>query len=93
LQYFAPSDNLRTDLVQETGLSSKSIKKLLAQPADTKVKTVSFWLVDTGEHEVKLDYESSDHGWFTVNEALLLQLYPGTKTFFEKVNSGEISLQ
>lgn len=80
------------EVMEETGVPVKPIKSVLTQPADTKVKTVSFWLVETDEHQIKLDEESSDFGWFTVDEALNLKLYPGTKTFFEKVKSGEINL-
>ncbi|MDP4038559.1 MAG: NUDIX domain-containing protein, partial [bacterium] len=78
-------DGVVREVKEETGIAAKPIKKVLTQPADTKVKTVSFWLVETDEHEVKLDEESSDHGWFSVDEALSLKLYPGTKIFFEKV--------
>jgi 8-oxo-dGTP pyrophosphatase MutT (NUDIX family) len=78
---------------EETGLNIQPVRKVLTQPADTKVKTVSFWLVDTLPGEITLDTEeSSNYGWFTVDEALSLTLYPGTKLFFEKVLSGEIDL-
>lgn len=77
---------------EETGLQVKPVRKVLTQPADTKVKTVSFWLVDTLAGEITLDDESSAYGWFTVDEALALTLYPGTKLFFEKVAKSEINL-
>lgn len=79
---------------EETGLEVKPVKKLLTQPADTKVKTVSFWLVSLLGGEITIDTsETSNHGWFTVDEALNMKLYPGTKLFFEKVKTGEISLE
>ncbi len=80
------------EVKEETGLSVTPIKSVLTQPADTKVKTVSFWVVEATSGEVVLDEESSDYGWFTVSEALGLKLYPGTKTFFEKVSTGELAL-
>jgi ADP-ribose pyrophosphatase YjhB (NUDIX family) len=78
---------------EETGLSVEPVRKVFTQPADTKVKTVSFWLVKTiGNSRVTLDEESSRSGWFTINEALKISLYPGTKTFFEKVLAGEVDI-
>jgi 8-oxo-dGTP pyrophosphatase MutT (NUDIX family) len=78
---------------EETGLQVEPVRKVLTQAADTKVKTVSFWLVDTLSTQVNLDTEeSSDYGWFTIEEALKLTLYPGTKLFFEKVLRDEVKL-
>lgn len=77
---------------EETGLTVQPIGKLLTQAADTKVKTVSFWLVEVGSGEVRLNEESSEFGWFSLDEARKLELYPGTKIFFDKVAAGEISL-
>ncbi len=80
------------EVYEETRLHVRPIKTVLTQPADTKVKTVSFWLVECDDTGVELDEESSDYGWFSSKEAIKLNLYPGTKIFFEKVMSGEISL-
>lgn len=80
------------EVKEETGLDAKPLKALLTQPADTKVKTVSFWLVETEGHEVQIDEESLRFGWFSLKEASQLLLYPGTKIFFEKVAKGEINL-
>lgn len=77
---------------EETGLEVTPIRAVLTQPADTKVKTVSFWLVESNDTVVQLDEESSNFGWFTPEEALELLLYPGTRLFFEKVVRKEISL-
>lgn len=78
---------------EETGLQVKPVRKILTQPADTKVKTVSFWLVETLSDEINLDTEeSSNYGWFTIEQALGLTLYPGTKLFFEKVLANEVAL-
>jgi len=78
---------------EETGLKVAPVRKVLTQPADTKVKTVSFWLVDTLSRKINIDTEeSSNYGWFTVEEALKLTSYPGTKLFFEKVLRNEINL-
>lgn len=78
---------------EETGLIVRPVRVLLTQPADTKVKTVSFWLVDYIGGEMQIDSsESSDYGWFTLQEALAMNLYPGTQIFFEKIASGEIEI-
>lgn len=58
-----------------------------------KLKTVSFWLVSADKTGVTLDEESSASGWFTIDEALQLPLYPGTKSFFEMVKRGEVELE
>lgn len=80
------------EVKEETGLTVIPIRKVLTQPADTKVKTVSFWVVDSMSDVPKLNEESSSFGWFSVDEALGLTLYPGTKLFFEKVKAGEVEL-
>ena len=79
---------------EETGLKVSPVRKLLTQPADTKVKTVSFWVVNLIGGEMKIDAnETSNHDWFTIDEALKEKLYPGTRLFFEKVASGEINIE
>lgn len=79
------------EVFEETNLNSKPIKKLWTTKADTKVKTVSFWLVELIGGEIQIDKsESSRYGWFMLNECLKLKLYPGTKKFFELVKKGEI---
>lgn len=80
------------EVYEETKLHVNPIKSVLTQPADTKVKTVSFWLVECDDTKVELDEESSSYGWFNIADALELKLYPGTRIFFEKVMSGDISL-
>jgi 8-oxo-dGTP diphosphatase len=85
-------DGVIREVKEETGLDVSPVQVILTQPADTKVKTVSFWLVDSTNETVQLDEESSDFGWFSPAEALELQLYPGTKLFFEKVINNEIGL-
>ena len=78
---------------EETGLRVEPVKAVLTQPADTKVKTVSFWLVNLVDGELRVDpAESSSHGWFSIDEALRLKLYPGTQKFFSQVVAGEIEL-
>lgn len=80
------------EVFEETGLTVRPIRKVHTQPADTKVKTVSFWIVETDKSEVLLDEESSRYGWFSFDEVLSLPLYPGTKSFFESVKDGEIAI-
>ena len=80
------------EVKEETGINVVPIKCILTQAADTKVKTVSFWLVSTDQTDVILDDESSASGWFAIDEALELTLYPGTRTFFEKLKSNKIFL-
>ena len=82
------------ETLEETGLTIKPLKRLLTQQADTKVKTVSFWLVDFVSGKLDIDTsETSRFGWFSIDEALKIKLYPGTKLFFEKVKSGELSIE
>jgi ADP-ribose pyrophosphatase YjhB (NUDIX family) len=85
-------NSVKREVKEETGLDVKPLRVVLTQPADTKVKTVSFWLVETRGHTVTLDEESSRFGWYNAEEALQLLLYPGTKLFFEKVVRSEITL-
>ena len=81
------------EVKEEKGLTVTPIRSVRTQPADTKVKTVSFWLVIVDhESQITLDEESSAYGWFMLDEALALPLYPGTQSFFTRVKNGEISL-
>lgn len=89
-----PTDNSEEETVvrevmEETNLRVKPIKKLWTTEADTKIKTVSFWEAELTGGEIKIDpSESSEYGWFTADEALKLKLYPGTKKFLELVKNG-----
>lgn len=83
-------DSVAREALEETGLKVKPVRKLWTTKADTKVDTVSFWLVNAVDGEIKLDKESSGYGWFTPEECLKLKLYPGTRAFFEKVKNKEI---
>ena len=87
-------DAVKRETIEETGLRIAPIRQLLTQPADTKVKTVSFWYCELeGETEVVLDAtESSEYKWCSVDEALALPLYPGTQIFFEKIKNDEIQI-
>lgn len=80
------------EVKEETSLTVAPVRKLYTQAADTKVATVSFWLVDTLAGDINLNAESSASGWYSVRDALALDLFPGTKAFFEKVLLGEISI-
>lgn len=77
------------EVLEETNLKVKPIKKLWTTEADTKIKIVSFWEAELNGGEIKIDpAESSEYRWFTVDEALKLKLYPGTKKFLELVKNG-----
>lgn len=85
-------DAVIREVLEETGLAVKPIKKIWTTTADTKVKTVSFWLAEIISGEIKIDKrESSEYGWFTIDEALKLKLYPGTKKLFTLVKEGGIT--
>ena len=76
---------------EETGITVRPVAKLHTQPADTKIRDVSFWLAEAKNIVVTLDEESSAFAWKTISDALKdLLLYPGTRSFLEKVSNGEI---
>lgn len=82
------------EVKEETNLTVNPIKKVWTTAADTKIKTVSFWLTEIIEGEIKIDeQESSEYGWFTVDESLGLKLYPGTKKFFELVKQKILTIK
>jgi len=84
---------VKREVFEETKIRIIPINKVWTTKADTKVKTVSFWLVKYSKGEVKLDEkESSNFGWFTLDEALNLKLYPGTKKLLTLVKSKKIPL-
>ena len=86
-------DGVMRETKEETNLDVRPMKKLITQPADTKVKTVSFWLAEVSGGDLIIDPgEVSESGWFSLEESLKLNLYPGTRIFFEKVKSGDIEL-
>jgi 8-oxo-dGTP pyrophosphatase MutT (NUDIX family) len=85
-------DSVIREVKEETGLLVRPVRKLLTQPADTKISTVSFWVVSSTPGIPILNEESSSFGWFNMDKLLNLRLYPGTRSFFEKVKTGEIEL-
>jgi 8-oxo-dGTP pyrophosphatase MutT (NUDIX family) len=85
-------DVIVREVYEETGLRVVPLKKLWTQPADTKIKTVSFWTVSGRTSPISLNDESSAYGWFYIDEALSINLYPGTRHFLEMVKSQVISL-
>jgi 8-oxo-dGTP pyrophosphatase MutT (NUDIX family) len=86
-------DSVIRETYEETGFKVKPLRKLWTTKADTKVKTVSFWLAEIIDGKIKINKkESSNFGWFTINEATTLNLYPGTSSFFKLVKKGEIGI-
>ncbi len=51
------------------------------------------WAPPHGRCEVTDESETSEFGWFSIDEALKIKLYPGTRTFFEKIKAGELPLE
>ncbi|NTV41549.1 MAG: NUDIX domain-containing protein [Candidatus Moranbacteria bacterium] len=85
------NNTVKRETFEETNLRVKPVKKVWTTEADTKTKTISFWLAEIIDGEICLDKdESSEYGWFTLEEALKLKLYPGTERFFTLVKKGSI---
>ena len=79
------------ETIEETGLTVKPLRKMWTIKADVKTDTISFWLAEIVRGKINIDKrESSNHGWFTVDEILNLNLYPGTNKFFRLVKRGKI---
>ena len=84
---------VKREVLEEVNLKVLPLKKVWQTKADTKVKTVSFWLAKVIDGKIKLDKkESSEFGWFTIDEALALDLYPGTRKFFVLLRRGEVEI-
>ena len=84
------------EVKEETAIDVRPVRKILTQAADTKIKTVSFWLVEAAvtQPRVVLDTnESTAYGWFSLTESLELPLYPGTESFFRGLLRGDITLE
>ena len=80
------------EVFEETGLKVKPKKKLWTTKADVKTDTLSFWSVTIKGGKIKIDKEeSSNYGWFTLEELLNLELYPATKKFFTLIKNGKIA--
>ncbi len=81
------------EVFEETNLKVKPMEKLWTTKADTKVKTITFWSTKIIGGHLKIDKrEASDFKWVTQKEALGLELFPGTKKFFEKIKLGKIKI-
>jgi len=73
------------EVKEETGLDVKVLKRIFTMPAEFKARFVHFYLADCVGGDVKLDpSEALSGGWFTVEEALGLDLVKGTRLLFEK---------
>ena len=88
-----PEDILEEESVvretqEEVGLKVMPLRELGKQPADSKVKTVSFWLAKPLEslETVRINAPEEINGikWVSIEEVLAdkIKLYPGTKKFF-----------
>jgi len=81
------------EVLEETSLNVRPIWKLWTTKADTKVESVSFWLVEVISGNIRTDAkESCSHGWFTLDDALKLKLYPGTRRFFTLLKENRIQI-
>jgi 8-oxo-dGTP pyrophosphatase MutT (NUDIX family) len=86
-------DSVIRETLEETGLTVKPLRKIWTTKADVKTDTISFWLAKIVKGKIKIDKrESSNYGWFTINEIFNLNLYPGTRKFFNLVERGEITI-
>jgi ADP-ribose pyrophosphatase YjhB (NUDIX family) len=88
-------DSVIREAKEKAGLAVRPIKKLYTRPADTKAKTVSFWLAElAGAATVRIDpSKSAAFGWYAPEAALKkLKLYPGTRDFLKKVAASEVLL-
>ena len=81
------------EVLEETNLNVRPTRKLWTTKADTKVESVSFWLVEVLGGNIRVDVkESRGHGWFTLEDALKLKLYPGTRRFFILLKENRIQI-
>ena len=81
------------EVLEETNLNVRPIKKLWTTKADRKVDAISFWLVEVLGGNMKMDEkETRNYGWFTLEELLRLRLYPGANRFFVLVKENRIQI-
>jgi len=72
------------EVKEETGLDIKVIGKIFTMPAEFKARFVHFYLADLVGGTMKLDTrEALSGGWFTIEEAMGLDLMKGTRLLFE----------
>ncbi|MCB9285194.1 MAG: HAD hydrolase-like protein [Lewinellaceae bacterium] len=77
------------ETLEECGVLVKPVRKLYTRPADTKIKTVSFWeavLQDQSSSSFTLSEEVSEIGWIHLENIKngTIPLYPGTLDFFDQ---------
>ena len=81
------------EVLEKVNLHVRPVKKLWIAKGDTKVKTLSFWLVEIVSGKVRIDrIKSSDYGWFTFDEVMKLKLFPATKRFFSLAKENKIRI-
>ncbi len=86
-------DCVAREVLEETSLNVRPIRKLWTTKADTKVESVSFWLVEVLGGNIKIDAkESRSQGWFTLDDALKVKLYPGTRRFLTLLKENRIQI-
>jgi phosphoglycolate phosphatase-like HAD superfamily hydrolase/ADP-ribose pyrophosphatase YjhB (NUDIX family) len=77
------------EVCEECGVQVKPTKKVYTRPADTKVKTVSFWLAElSGDNSTPrpANHETDEIAWVSLDAitARQIPLYPGTEDFFHR---------
>ena len=81
------------EVLEKVNLNVKPIKKLWITKGDTKVNTLSFWLVELIDGKIKIDKrKSSNYDWFSLNEIMKLKLYPATKHFFQLIKKNKVKI-
>ena len=76
-------------------LKAKKVAKQYLVALDIGTENIKAFVTQTPNHktknyDVKLNDESSDFGWFSLDEVLNMKLYPGTKSFFIDVKAGRM---
>jgi len=81
------------EVLEKVNLNVKPIKKIWTAKGDTKVKTISFWLVEVIDGKIKINKrKSSNYDWFSLNEIMKLKLYPATKHFFQLLQENKVKI-
>jgi ADP-ribose pyrophosphatase YjhB (NUDIX family) len=84
------------EMKEETNWDVKPLRMLWkTESSHTDAKSVAFWLAEllSEEESLRVDpKEAVGYGWFSVDEALELQLFPKTQVLFERIKEGLITL-
>ena len=78
------AEAIRREMREEFNIEVKAIRLVIETALDNPGKRANWWECEILSGEIKPGSEIAEYGFFSIEEAKNLKLWPATKKFFEK---------